>query len=81
MGKKNLIGDIINQLDGCNVDVNGLWINNSDGDGEDIEVVSVGYKDGVVGLFMADGDFYSLEELSYDECEMVFDCMLEIANK
>lgn len=77
MDKKNLIDDIINQLEGCNVDVDGLWINNSDGDGEDIEVVSVGYNDGIAGLFMADGDFYPLEELSYDECEMVFDYLFE----
>lgn len=75
MDKKKLIEDIINQLEGCNVDVKDLLINNSNGD--NMEVVCVGYQYDVPGIFMANGDFCPLEELSYDECEMIFDYLFE----
>ena len=50
-----------------------IWINNSDGDGEDMEVSTIGFNNDVFGVYVGYDDFFPFDELSDDEIEMIYD--------
>lgn len=75
------ITEIINAEPDNEVDVSSaeLWLNNSDGDGEDLQAESVKFDNGVLGVEVGDGDFFALEELDEDELEMVYEAVFNNA--
>lgn len=62
-------------------DENALWVNNADGNGEDFKVYGVGYsnEDGVecMGVYVGEYDFFTLDELSYEELENLYEHIME----
>lgn len=52
-----------------------VWVNDGDGDGEDIQLDSLGYSDGEFGAFVRDDDFIPFKEFSDEEIENLYDAM------
>ena len=53
-----------------------IWLNNSDGEGEDMEASAIGFDNGVFGVFVGYDDFFSFDELSTDEIEMIYNSII-----
>ncbi len=67
--KEELIRLIDLQLEGCNTHVDGLSCQMG-------KINTIGYKDGEVGIYLSDGDFYCLSELSYNEIDEIYNYFL-----
>lgn len=69
MNKGTILNNILYKLNGRNYPCVDVWINNSDGEGEDIQVERITPN----GLEMCDGDFYPWEDLSEEELILISD--------
>ena len=80
--RQRLIAAIRNAIDnapGHRVDFDDFWLNNSNNaEGEDINVTAVGYSGDQLGLYMEDGDFWLIEDLSADEMRLCLEQLHDI---
>ena len=54
-----------------------IWLNNSDGEGEDSQVSRIGMKDSCFGVFVGNNDFFPFVELNSDEIDIVYEAIKE----
>lgn len=81
MNKEQMIGALalwVSDKDANQVEIEefDIWVNNSDGEGEDFNAYAIGYLKDEFGLFVGENDFFPFSELSQEEVEMVYDTII-----